>query len=321
VTAGVVFGRVASVFSIVFIGFVANKVGWLPSESNKYLSKIVINIAAPCAVLHSMSSQKFDEGAGLLVASIIAVSFGAFLLSWLCALPVVALLRAPKEDRGVYWSFVIFPNNGFMGFPVVLAVFGAQGLFYVILANMSAIIMQYTLCIALIKRDAAIRSPGDLGTESMASRLRSLFDVPLDTALLSLAIFLLRIPVHEGLLDVFSYVGAMMVPLSMIIIGIQLAQSNPREALLNPRLIVISVLRLAVVPFLIFLLLGFVNMDSLVRCVIALSFAMPCAVLPVVFAQEYGANAKVAAEGAFLSTLLSMASLPVACILLSIYVL
>ncbi|MDR2133256.1 MAG: AEC family transporter [Clostridiales Family XIII bacterium] len=320
-TAGVVFVRVASVFSIVFIGFIANKAGWLPSESSKYLSKIVINIAAPCAVIHSMSSQKFDEGTGLFVAVIIAVSFGAFLLSWLCALPIVSLLRAPKEDRGVYWSFVIFPNNGFMGFPVVTAVFGTQGLFYVILSNMSAIIMQYTLCITLIKRDAAARSHGDLRKESMASRLKSLFDVPLDTALLGLFIFLLKIPVHEGLMDMFSYVGAMMVPLSMIIIGIQLSQSNLREALINPRLIVISVLRLAIVPFLIFILLEFVDMDALVRCVIALSFAMPCAVLPVVFAQEYGANAKLAAEGAFLSTLLSMASLPVACILLSIYVL
>jgi predicted permease len=46
-------------------------------------------------------------------------------------------------------------------------------------------------------------------------------------------------------------------------------------------------------------------------CVIILSSALPCAALPAVFAQEYGANAKLAAEGAFLSTMFSMASLPV----------
>jgi predicted permease len=281
----------------------------------------VINIAAPCAVLHSMSVQEIGGGAGILVAEIIAISFGAFLFSWLCALPVVALLRVPKEDRGVYWCFVIFANNGFMGFPVVLAVFGAKGLFYIILANMAAIIMQYTLCVALIKKDAVAHSRREPQKESMASRLKALFDVPLVAALISLVILLLRIPVHEGLLDVFSSVGAMMAPLSMIIIGIQLAQSNFREALLNPRLIAVSAVRLVILPFLIFFILEWIRMDALVRCVIVLSFAMPCAVLPVVFAQEYGANAKLAAEGSFLSTLFSMGSLPIACILLTLYAL
>jgi predicted permease len=321
VTATVVFGRVAGVFAMVLLGFVANRVGWLPSESGKYLSKIVVNIAAPCAVLHSMSVQKMSGGALVLVSEIIAVSFGALLFSWLCSLPIVALLRVQKENRGVYRSFVIFSNNGFMGFPVVLAVFGATGLFYIILANISAILLQYTLCIALIKRDAAARLRRVPQKESLKNRLKAVFDVPLDAALISLAIFLLQIPVHESLRDIFSSVGAMMAPLSMIIIGIQLAQSNFRDALLNPRLIVISAVRLALMPFLIFLALKFVNIDSLVRCVIILSFAMPCAVLPAVFAQEYGADAKIAAEGAFLSTMFSMASLPIACILLTLHVL
>jgi predicted permease len=320
-TAAVVFSRVAGIFSMVLIGFIANKVGWLPSESGKYLSKIVVNIAAPCAVLHSMSTQKMDAGAGLLVLRIIAVSFGIFFLSWLCALLIVALLRVQKADRGVYRSFIIFSNNGFMGFPVVLAVFGARGLFYIILANIVTILLQYTLCIAMIKRDAAVRLRRDPPKESFISRLRSVFDVPLDAALLSLAIFLLRIPVHEGLQEVFSSVGAMMAPLSMIIIGIQLAQSSFRDVALNPRLILISAMRLVIMPILIFLLLELTTLEALIRCAIILSFAMPCAALPVVFAQEYGANAKLAAEGAFLSTMFSMASLPIACILLTLYVL
>jgi predicted permease len=321
VTVGVVFSRVAGVFVMVLLGFIANRLGWLPSESGKYLSKIVVNIAAPCAVLHSMSAQKMNDGALFLVAEIVSVTLAMYLFSALCALPVVALLRVRKEDRGVYRSFLIFSNNGFMGFPVTLAVFGATGLFYIVLSNMVAILMQYTLCIALIKRDAAVRSQSGAHKESLKKRLKSVFDVPLDAALISLAIFLLRIPIHGDLRNVFSSVGAMMAPLSMIIIGMQLAQSNFRDALLNPRLVAVAALRLALMPFLMFLILELTAMDPLIRCVILLSFAMPCAALPVVFAQEYGANAKLAAEGAFLSTLFSMASLPIACILLTLHVL
>jgi predicted permease len=321
VTATVVFSRVAGVFVMVLLGFVANKVGWLPSESGKYLSKIVVNIAAPCAVLHSMSAQKMSAGAGALVLEILAVSFGMFFFSWLCALLIGALLRVGRENRGVYRSFVIFSNNGFMGFPVALAVFGATGLFYIVVLNMAAIILQYTLGVSMIKKDAAAILNRAPQKSLLKNRLKAVFDVPLDAALVSLAIFLLQIPVPDGLQEVFSSVGAMMAPLSMIAIGIQLAQSSFRDVALNPRLIVVSAMRLVVMPVLIFLILELFNIDSLIRCVIILSFSMPCAALPVIFAQEYGANAKLAAEGAFLSTMLSMASLPIACILLTLYVL
>jgi predicted permease len=321
VTATVVFGRVAGVFVMVLLGFVANKVGWLPSESGKYLSKIVVNIAGPCAVLHSMSAQRMSSGAIILVLKIIALSFGIYFFSWLCALLIGALLRVGREDKGVYRSFIIFSNNGFMGFPVVLAVFGATGLFYIVISNMAAVVLLYTLGVALIKKDAAAVLQCKPRKTSLKSRLRAVFDVPLDAALISLAIFLLQVPVPVVLQDVFSSVGAMMAPLSMIVIGIQLAESSFRDVALNPRLIVVSALRLAVMPCLIFLLLELFDIDSLVRCVLILSFAMPCAALPAVFAQEYGANAKLAAEGVFLSTMFSMASLPIACILLTIYVL
>jgi predicted permease len=321
VTGALVFGRVAGVFAMVLIGFVANKVGWLPSESGKYLSKIVVNIAAPCAVLQSMSAQKMSGGAVVFVLEIIALSFGVYFVSWLCSLPVGALLRVRMEEKGVYRSFVIFSNNGFMGFPIVLAVFGTAGLFYIILSNMAAIILQYTLCVSLIKKDAAAILGHKPRKGSMRSRLKAVFDVPLDAALVSLAIYLLQIPVPEGLREVFASVGAMMAPLSMIIIGIQLAQSSFRDVALNPRLIAACALRLVIVPCLVFLVLKPFDIDSLVRCVLILSFAMPCAALPVIFAQEYGANAKLAAEGAFLSTMLSMASLPIGCILLTLYVL
>jgi predicted permease len=203
----------------------------------------------------------------------------------------------------------------------VLAVFGATGLFYIVLSNMAAVVFQDTLCVAMIKRDAAAVSGDKPLKESFVNRLKAIFDVPLDAALISLVIFLLQLPVHEDLQNVLSSVGSMMAPLSMIIIGIQLAQSSFKDVALNPRLIVISVLRLAVMPFLLFLVLMMFDIDSLVRCVLILSFAMPCAALPVVFAQEYGANAKLAAEGAFLSTMFSMASLPIACILLTLHVL
>jgi predicted permease len=306
---------------MVLIGFIANKAGWLPSESGKYLSKIVVNIAAPCAVLHSMSAQRMSSGAVDLVLEIIALSFGLYFFAWLCSLLAVALLRVKKEDRGVYRSFVIFSNNGFMGFPVVLAVFGATGLFYIVISNIAAVVLQYTLCIAMIKKDAAAVLGDKPPKESFVNRLKAVFDVPLDAALISLAIFLLQVPVHENLQNVLSSVGGMMAPLSMIIIGIQLAQSSFRDVALNPRLIVISALRLALMPFLIFLVLKLFNIDSLVRCVLILASAMPCAALPVVFAQEYGANAKLAAEGAFLSTMFSMAGLPVTCILLTLYIL
>ncbi|MDR3295848.1 MAG: AEC family transporter [Clostridiales Family XIII bacterium] len=317
----VIFGKVAGVFIMVLLGYVTNKIGWLPLESSKYLSKIVINIAAPCAVFYSMCTKEMEEGAFWSVIVLLLGVTGLYFLAALLSVAVTKLQRVQKKNRGVFANFMIFPNNGFMGFPVCLAVFGADGLFYMVLSNVSSIVLLFTLAIYFVKKDRNVETREKPARVPLGARLKSICSFPLVSALVSLAFFLLQIPVHEGVLEVFSSVGTMMTPLSMIVIGLQLTESNFRAVILDRSLTLMCLWRLVLIAGLVFLILMPFEIAPLIRCVIVLNFALPCASVPVALAEEHGADAKFAAEGAFLSILFSMVSLPIACVLLTLYVL
>ncbi|MDD3168648.1 MAG: hypothetical protein PHC91_04175, partial [Eubacteriales bacterium] len=76
-----IFAKILSVFGISIIGFTANKMNWLPMESTKYLSLLLINIASPCLVIYSMSQEELTEGA----VSTVAQTAGLMLLALVIA--------------------------------------------------------------------------------------------------------------------------------------------------------------------------------------------------------------------------------------------
>ncbi|MEL7656803.1 MAG: AEC family transporter, partial [Bacillota bacterium] len=129
-----IFAKILSVFSISFIGYAANKIKWLPIESTRYLSVLLINISSPCLVLYSMSQQELTEST---IASVIQVAFLmllALVTATVVSFFIVRIMKVPSAERGVYQALLVFTNNGFMGYPLSLAVFGEKGLFLMIVA-------------------------------------------------------------------------------------------------------------------------------------------------------------------------------------------
>jgi predicted permease len=120
--------------------------------------------------------------------------------------------------------------------------------------------------------------------------------------------------------DVLDSVGTMMAPLSMMVIGLQLTESKLGKVMLNRRFIAVALIRLAGLGGICFLALlpFYLNglLSPLLVGVLTLNVLLPCATVPVMFAEEYGGNVKTAAEGTFLSTLFSIITIPIASVLL-----
>jgi len=131
----------------------------------------------------------------------------------------------------------------------------------------------------------------------------------------ALLIFQVHLPVE--ITDVLSSIGNVMAPLSMIVIGLQLTESKPKEVISNHRLIIISALRLLILPGIFLGVMLLLRIDPLITCVLTLNAMLPCATVPVVLAEAHGRDSKLAAEGTFLSTLFSMATIPIGGILLT----
>ena len=304
-----ILGKIIGIFAIMLIGFGAGKIGWLPLDSSKYLSKIVINIAAPCVVISSISGQHFSSDQLHTLGIIAVLYFGQYLFQNLVALLTGHFLKVGRDQRGVFRNFYLFTNNGFMGFPVTLAIFGKVGLFYMVIVNILMPFFMYTQGIWNVKKDAA-----EISGEAARGRnpLLEFINIPILASLIGVLIYFLSIPIHPAIKNVLDIVGAMMTPLSMMVIGIQLTESSPRRLILNSKLLVSGILRVLVMPALFVGAVIMLPIKPLIIGVLTLNIMLPSAAMPVALAEQYGADATFAAEGNFLSTLFAVATIPIA---------
>jgi predicted permease len=296
------------------VGFGAVKIGWLPADSSRPLAKIVINIACPCLIFTAMCSGDFRSSELKLLLLLFGFGILLYVYQILFGAGLTKLLRVERADRGVYRNFLLFTNNGFMGFPVALAVFGERGLFYMVILNITTNLFLFTIGAWNVQTE---KTQVPLGRKIMSILLQA----PILIVLISAPIMIAQIKIPTPFMDLMTTIGNMTVPLSMMVIGIQLTESKPRELFANGRLIAMCAMRLLLIPGVLFLLLiplwqtGFFS--PMIIGIMVLTLALPCGSVPVALAEEYGANAKLSAEGTFLSTLLAMGTIPVAGILLS----
>lgn len=304
--------KILSMFLIIFIGAFAYKLNWLPKESEKYLTTLMINIAAPCLVFYSMQAQDRTEVmAGKAVQSFLfmtAVMLGCSLI----AIFIVKLLRAPKGDRGIYRLMIVFTNCGFMGYPLAEAVFGDEGLFLAIIANMAFNIVIFSAGALLLIYDQET-------TGTLKDTLKKILSIPLVSCTMGLFIFFLGIKFPPLIADTCEILGNMTAPLAMLLVGIQLSQSKVSKIIKNKRLLLVTVIRLVMVPAALFLGLQWVPVDPLVFCVVVFAMSMPAAAYISVLAVRYDSNKILAAEGIFLSTMFSLFTIPVVGMVLNLY--
>ncbi|MDR0596178.1 MAG: AEC family transporter [Clostridiales Family XIII bacterium] len=315
-----VVGRILGIFCIIFIGFGANKIGWLPAEAARHLSRIIINIAAPCVVVSAMVSQDLTGDGLHNILLLLGVGAAQYAVISALSFPLARLLGPRREDRGVFRNFLTFTNNGFMGFPVGLAIFGHMGMFYMVIINCVVNFVVFTLGVWNVKEDVHHRAGTEIKSHGAREMLKDMINPAIISLLVGFFLLLMQIKLPVAVTDVLDSVGAMMAPLSMMVIGIQLTESKFGKVMANRRLIAMALIRLIGIGAICFALLLplYLNgvLPPLLVGVLLLNVLLPCATVPVMFAEEYGGNVKLAAEGTFLSTLFSIITIPVAGVLL-----
>lgn len=307
-----VFSNIISIFSITLVGYLAAKLNWLPLESSKFLSKLLINITSPCLILYSMSHQELTSSTGIIVKQVMILTFLAFTIASLLSVPAAKIMKASKEERGTYRVLLSITNNGFMGYPLALAVFGEKGLFLMISSNAVMCLFLYSGGVFLMTYDKHERF-------NITSLVKSIVSIPVLSILTGLIIFAtgfqFPVPVDRFL----DTLGGMTVPLSMLVIGIQLQGSSAREVARNHKMFITVLIRLIVSPVLFFLLLWQAPIDPLVLCIVVYTMSMPSAAAIVVLSELYGTDTRLAAEGVFLTTTCSLVTIPVVSILLTAF--
>lgn len=137
-------------FLMMAVGYLCYRKQILTEEVSRKVSAIVVNVANPCMILSSALTDQQMQGKELVQTLAIVVMMYAFLLAM--AQFLSRILRIQKESRGAYAAMTVFANIGFMGFPVLAAMYGNGALLYGAVFQIPFNILIYTYGVAVLTR-------------------------------------------------------------------------------------------------------------------------------------------------------------------------
>ena len=208
------------VLFIIAIGVILSKKGWFGSNMSAVFSKLVMKISLPLYMLCQMEKD-FTHDSLIRIAPDLILPFASIFLAYIVGRIAAKVLHIRRERQGVFVTCFFIANTIFIGLPVNLALFGTQSVPSVMLYYMANTTMFWTLGIYHIVND----SQGGKGNMPLfsAQTIKKVFSPPLMGFLIGLALVLANIKLPDFLLTSFQYVGNMATPLSLLVIGIEMA--------------------------------------------------------------------------------------------------
>lgn len=278
-------------------GYAANHLGYLGGETDQKLSKLILNITMPAMIVAAViTGEELPEISVIL--SILEVGVVFYVLEFAFVLTVPKLLPGTAGQKGVYRYTLAFPNVGFIGYPVAVALYGDGALFYAAILALPFNLLSYSLGPLMLAGAGRFRWRQLLSPCIVASVLG-----------LVLALTRLRPPAIVG--EMLDFVGSITVPLSLLVVGSLLAHMSPGKVLRSPKLWVLSVLRLLVMPALLCLVLRGMHIEAMVLGIAVSQMGMPVAVNGTLLSMEYGGDTEAMAQVTFLTTLGAIVTIPV----------
>jgi malate permease and related proteins len=292
---------------VVLIGAIAARFKVLTRESKDMLSKVIFNISLPLMLFTNF--LKLESSPRLLSNSIIVLSVSAFIILFMLVTGWITtrIFRIKEGEAAVFRTHSMFGNIIFLGFPLITALFGAEGLLYASMFQLISNIIMWTLGVIVLTH-------GD-GTSWKKSLSRVLNPNTIAT-ITGLLFFLFSIKLPNLLVKPLSELGSANTWLCMLYIGAMLAFSNVGGLLGKKSLYILSFNRLILVPsvlitlFALFAAITGETPDKMVSSVIILEASMPCMASVVIMAKELGADDHIAVGNVFVSTILSILTLP-----------
>lgn len=278
------------------MGFLAHRLGYLNAETDQRLSKVILNLTMPAMIVAAViTGDTLPELREVLAVLEVAAVF--YLLEMIFALIAPRFLGGTSGQRGVWRFGLVFGNIAFIGYPVATALFGSGALFYAVILAMPFNLLSYTLGPLMLAGAKRFRWR-QLVTPCTVAAVLGLF----------FALTRLRPPAIVG--ECLAFVGDVTVPLSLLVVGSLLAGLPVGQVFKSPRLWCLSLLRLLVLPVLLFAILQLLGAEPMLLGIAVIEMAMPVAINGSMLSLEYGGDTETMAQATLLTTAVSIVTIP-----------
>jgi len=276
---------VAPVFLLAAIGF-----GWVRagfSYDIQFVTRMAMTLAVPALIFTALQGTQISPSALSTVTLAALTAYGALtLVAWL-------FTRLAGLEIRTYLAPMIFGNTGNLGLPLALFAFGDEGLGYAVVIFAISAIYVFTLGIWLVSGGASpmrvLREPMVLATLAGGVFLWQGWHTP------------------RFLTNALELLGQMAIPLMLITLGVAVAGLRPGRL---GRAVWLSMLRAGMAIGVAWGAgLGF-GLPAVPFGVLVLQISTPVAVTSYLLAEKYGADSGSVAGLVVVSTLLSIATIP-----------
>jgi len=294
------FNQMIKFFLIMALGYALFKKNFTDIEFNKRLSRILLNVTLPALILNSVLTQT-DRPAMASVFYVFLIALILYLLLPFTGIFAAHFFPADEKQKNLYAFMIAYSNIGFMGFPIIDTLYGETAVLYTAIFNIMFNLSCYTLGTAIMTRNSK---------SGAKINIRHLINPGFLLSLSSIFIYFINPSFPKVFTDTIASVGDITTPLSMLLIGSTLATNSVKEIFTDRFLYLFTILRQVVLPLISLGLIHLLVRDELIRNVASVMMLMPAANSCVMFANEYSADEKLASKSVFLTTLLSIITIP-----------
>ena len=295
-----ILNSVCSLFIMILVGIYSSKKRIITPAINKSLTHILIQIALPFMIVTSFIFE-YDD----IIKSNIIKTFLYSFIAYIIVIIISHLFLLPiKGEKKTILHFAnVFTNTGYVGFPILYSLYGAEGIIYGSMFNMFFVIFLWTYGLILFK-----------GTFEKREVKQEIIDILLNPSILAvfigIIIMVFNITLPKALSSSMRSIGNMTGPLSMIIIGVIISKIEIRKHLQDWTIYYGIITKLVIIPIIIYFLMLLIGDIAKAESTVIIMTAMPASTMTSVLADSYNKESEYATILVSTTTLLALITVP-----------
>ncbi len=287
---------------LIAIGFASGRVGIIDQSAREKMSDILIKILLPVSMIAS-SQQEFSISNAGGALEILVFAFIYYIIMFGSGIWILKLLGRDKRRMAIEILLVTFANTAFLGIPILSEIAGDVGVLYAVIFNCVFDLVYFSIGMYMLQ-EAVHEQKSDF-------KITHLLRDPL-TWVAIITIFLYIFPYRfPGIItESLDSLGSAMMPISMLIIGAQIAGMNYKELFVNRRAYILSFMKMLIIPMIVLIIMRLIGANMEITATMVILSAMPSGSLNIIMAEKYRIEPELATATVMQTTLVMLFTLP-----------
>ena len=301
----VIFINVLILFMLLFLGFIMGTKKIVAHSSINDITNILIDVSIPCTIVVSLIRPFSQRLIGDTIKVCLCILIFHLVMTGI-SYGLSKILKVDKLKQGSWIFALVFSNNAFIGYPLMYALYGNDGLFLMAMGNIVQNILIFSIGVKMTNLN--------YGKDEHV-RLRNIIITKQNIAVvIGLIIFFTQIAIPKPIVTLITYVSNSTVPLSMIVVGLSLSRYDVRNMFTDGEVYRLTAIRMVIIPIIMLLAykgLGINANKDLPLAILYFTAVLPAPAFTTIMAERYNTSIEFSSKCVFITTIISIITVPV----------